>query len=191
MTLGMLDEDVVRAGATTSVTVTINASDAPGGNVFVDNEPSDMQFFKAQGTATAGPGFYIPGVQFEGMATIEEDLYVQSSEITNRPSAANRNDTRCAPRVIFAAAPAGKASSAMMSYVQRDVVIEEEHMDRILLDAEMGANMVISAHNLSVDGDIFATGDPFEMESAAVAMDERDVFKHLFVKRRDPPDTVR
>ena len=167
--LGMLDEDVVRAGATSSVTITISATDA--GNVFVDGGTPDMRFFKTQNTATAGPGFYIPGVQFKGMATIKEDLYVQSSEITNRPSAENRNDTRCAPRVIFAAAPAGKASSAMMSYVQRDVVIEEEHMDRILLDAEMGANMVISAHNLSVDGDIFATGDPFEMESAAVALD--------------------
>ncbi|MCY3487856.1 MAG: DUF4397 domain-containing protein [Bacteroidetes bacterium] len=170
VTLGMLDEDVVRAGATNSVTITINASDGSE-NVFVDDGTSDMRFFKAQGTAAAGAGFYIPGVQFKGMATIEEDLYVQSSEITNRPSAANRDDTRCAPRVIFAAAPAGKASSAMMSYVQRDVVIEEEHMDRILLDAEMGANDVISAHNLSVDGDLFATGDPFEMESAAVAMD--------------------
>ena len=172
VTLGTLDEDVVRAGATDSVTITINASDAPAGNVFVDNGPSDMQFFKNQGTAAAGPGFYIPGVQFEGIATIEEDLHVQSSEITDRPSAADRNDTRCAPRVIFAAAKAGKANSAMMSYVQRDVVIEEEHTDRILLDAEMGDDDVISAHNLSVDGDVFATGDPFEMESAAVAMDE-------------------
>ena len=170
VTLGDLDEAVVRAGATSSVTVTINASDGSG-NVFVDDGTPDMRFFKTQNTATAGAGFYIPGVQFEGVATIEEDLYVQSSVITNRPSATNRNDTRCAPRVIFAAAPAGKASSAMMSYVQRDVVIEEMHMDRILLDAEMGANDVISAHNLSVDGDVFATGDPFEMESAAMAMD--------------------
>ena len=168
VTLGELPA-TVRAGATTSVTITINASDSE--NVFVDDGTSDMRFFKTQNTATAGPGFYIPGVQFKGMATIEEDLYVQSSEITNRPSAANRVDTRCAPRVIFAAAPAGNASSAMMSYVQRDVVIEEEHTDRILLDAEMGANMVISAHNLSVDGDVFATGDPFEMESAAMALD--------------------
>ena len=170
VSLGDLSELPVRAGATTSVTITINASDGTE-NVFVDDGTPDVRFFKSQNTATAGPGFYIPGVQFRGMATIEEDLYVQSSEITNRPSAANRNDTRCAPRVIFAAAPAGNASSAMMSYVQRDVVIEEEHTDRILLDAEMGANMVISAHNLSVDGDVFATGDPFEMESAAVAMD--------------------
>ncbi|MXZ56947.1 MAG: hypothetical protein F4Z16_00480, partial [Rhodothermaceae bacterium] len=126
--LGMLDEDVVRAGATSSVTITISATDA--GNLFVDDGTPDMRFFKTQNTATAGPGFYIPGVQFRGVATIEEDLYVQSSEITNRPSAANQADTRCAPRVIFAAAPAGKASSAMMSYVQRDVVIEEAHDGR-------------------------------------------------------------
>ena len=172
VSLGDLADAGVRAGATTSVTITINASDSSGETVFVDDGASDMQFFKSQNTATAGPGFYIPGVQFEGVAMIEEDLYVQSSVITNVASAANRADTRCAPRVIFAAAPAGNSSSAMMSYVQRDLVIEEEHTDRILLDAEMGANDVISAHNLSVDGDVFATGDPIEMEEAAVAMDE-------------------
>ncbi|MCY3595402.1 MAG: hypothetical protein OXH01_09250, partial [Bacteroidetes bacterium] len=123
VTLGELPA-TVRAGATTSVTITINASDSE--NVFVDDGTSDMRFFKSQNTATAGPGFYIPGVQFEGVATIEEDLYVQSSVIANVASMANRNDTRCAPRVIFAAAPAGNASSAMMSHIQRDLVIEAE-----------------------------------------------------------------
>ncbi|MXZ56950.1 MAG: hypothetical protein F4Z16_00495, partial [Rhodothermaceae bacterium] len=116
----------VRSGATASVTVTVNASDSSGENVFVDDGTSDMRFFKSQNTATAGPGFYIPGVQFQGVAMIEKDLHVQSSVITNVDSAANRADTRCAPRVIFAAAPAGRASSAMMSHIQRDLVIEEQ-----------------------------------------------------------------
>ncbi|MCY3629306.1 MAG: hypothetical protein OXG94_04725, partial [Bacteroidetes bacterium] len=173
----------VRAGATDSVTITINPSTT--GNVFVDDGASDMRFFKTQNTATAGPGFYIPGVQFQGVAMIEEDLHVQSSVITNVNSATNRADTRCAPRVIFGASPAGRANSAMMSHIQQDLVIEAQLMEivdvggtptpmptqRILLDADTGTN-VTSAHNLSLDGDVFADGDPIEMESAAVAMDE-------------------
>ncbi|MYE63697.1 MAG: hypothetical protein F4100_02555, partial [Rhodothermaceae bacterium] len=173
----------VRAGATASVTITINPSTT--GNVFVDDGASDMRFFKTQNTATAGPGFYIPGVQFQGVAMIEEDLHVQSSVITNVNSATNRADTRCAPRVIFGASPAGRANSAMMSHIQQDLVIEAQLMEivdvggtptpmptqRILLDADTGTN-VTSAHNLSLDGDVFADGDPIEMESAAVAMDE-------------------
>ena len=186
VTLDTANDDfpaTVRAGATTSVTITINPSTA--GNVFVDNGASDMRFFKAQNTATAGPGFYIPGVQFQGVAMIEGDLHVQSNVITNVSSATNRADTRCAPRVIFGAAKAGKANSAMMSHIQQDLVLEAQLMEivdvdgtptpmpthRILLDADTGTN-VTSAHNLSLDGDIFAEGDPIEMESAAVALDE-------------------
>ncbi|MCY3487854.1 MAG: DUF4397 domain-containing protein [Bacteroidetes bacterium] len=166
-----------RPGTPSSATFTISANNTE--NVFVDHGTSDMRFFKTLNNVTAGRGFYIPGVQFQDEVTIEEDLHVQSNVIANVNSAMNRADTRCAPRVIFAARPAGNTNSAMMSHIQRDLVIEAELTEgmgettyRIVLGADMGANDVISAHNLRLDGDIFASGNPIEMESAAVALDE-------------------
>ncbi|MDE0684434.1 MAG: hypothetical protein OXI63_16065, partial [Candidatus Poribacteria bacterium] len=168
----------VRAGAKRSVTITVTSTPE---NVFVD---SDVQFFKTQNTATAGPGFYIPGVQFQGKVMIEGDLDVRSTEITDKPSEMNRNDTRCAPRVIFAAKKVGGANTALMSHIQRDLVIEaEDHNYRILLDVDSTTvkdEKVRSAHNLSVDGDIFATGHPIEMEDAAEAMDNGMCGENMF-----------
>ena len=161
----------VRQGATSSVTITINASD-PTVNVFVDDGTSDVRFFKNQNTATAGRGFYIPGVHFQGVAMIQGDLDVRSDEITAQDSNANRNATRCAPRVIFAAAPVKTADAAMMSHIMGDVVIEEVRANRILLDADKSSGNKISAHNLSLDGDIFDAGDSIEMEEAAESLDK-------------------
>ncbi len=158
-----------RPGTTaTSVSITVTPT---GKNLLVD-DPSDARFFKNQDTATAGPGFYIPGVLFQGEVTIEGDLDIRSDDIAGIDSAPNRKDTSCAPRVIFAAEKVGKANSAIMSRIEGDLNIEATHNDRILLDAHMDG-AIISAHNLALDGEIFAEeGAPIEMENPAETLDE-------------------
>jgi len=148
-----------RKGATSSVTISIKASDVEedddSRNFFVDRGASNMQLFKNQDTATAGRGFYIPGVQFQDAVTIEGDLDVRSNTIAHEGSEDNRNDTRCAPRVIFAAKSAGSSNSSIMSEIKRDLILEQNNQaDRILLDADK-SGMIVSAHNLSVGTDIF------------------------------------
>ena len=144
-----------RKGRTSSVSITINASDQPSSEALFVDSSSDGQFFKTQDTATAGRGFYIPGVQFEDAVTIEGDLDVRSSIINNVLSAPNRNVTRCAPRVIFAAKAAGRSNSSIMSDINGDLILREnDQADRILLDA-VKSGTIVSAHNLGVGRDIF------------------------------------
>ncbi len=156
-----------RPGTSVSITVTVVAQ----GNLLVD-DPSDARFFKNQDTATAGPGFYIPGVLFQGEVTIEGDLDIRSDDIAGTDSAPNRKDTSCAPRVIFAAEKVGKTNSAIMSRIEGDLNIEEAHDGRILLDAD-AAGAIISAHNLALDGEIFAEdGAPIAMDNPAETLDQ-------------------
>ncbi len=172
--------NTVRQGAPSSVEITVTASEE---NLLVD-DPSDVRFFKNQNTATAGPGFYIPGVQFQDAVTIEGDLDIRASVIKqdardaegdNNFAARDRKDTSCAPRVIFAAKKAGAKDATITSRIEGDLNIEaeEDHDHRILLDADMTAvTKATSVHNLELDGDIFASGNPIEMEVAAEALDE-------------------
>ncbi|MCY4223665.1 MAG: hypothetical protein OXF06_02410, partial [Bacteroidetes bacterium] len=167
VTIGTIAAGVARKGANPAVTITINNGNAPApGNFFVD---SGSQFFKHQTTGSAGRGFYVPGVQFEDKVTIEGDLDVRSSTIEEEGSDRNRNSTICAPRVIFAAKPAGSNDAEIISSVEGDLISEQENnSDKILLDSDT-KEMKVSVHNLSVGGDIFVdeNADPIAMGSAA------------------------
>ncbi|MCY4000319.1 MAG: hypothetical protein OXF84_05875, partial [Bacteroidetes bacterium] len=167
VTIGTIAAGVARKGVNPAVTITINNGNAPStGNFFVD---SGSQFFKHQTTGSAGRGFYVPGVQFEDAATIEGDLDVRSSTIEEEGSDINRNVTICAPRVIFAAKPAGSNDAEIISSVEGDLISEQENnSEKILLDSDTKA-MKVSVHNLSVGGDIFVDedADPIAMGLAA------------------------
>ncbi len=167
VTIGTIAAGVARKGANPALTITINNGDAPSpGNFFVD---SGSQFFKHQTTGSAGRGFYVPGVQFEDAATIEGDLDVRSSTIEEEGSDRNRNLTICAPRVIFAAKPAGSNDAEIISSVEGDLISEQvNNSAKILLDSDT-KEMKVSVHNLSVGGDIFVdqNADPIAMGSAA------------------------
>ncbi|MCY4205271.1 MAG: DUF4397 domain-containing protein [Bacteroidetes bacterium] len=169
---------VLRPGAQSRVTITINASDADdddGVNLFVDGGTSGMQFFKSP-TASPGRGFYIPGVQFEGTATIEEDLQVLSNDIADEASETDRDDTSCAPRAIFAESAVGANNSSRQSTIGGDLVVESTREGIVLLSAatngSSGTKERISAHNLAVDGDVFADGSSIVMMRPAESRDE-------------------
>ncbi len=127
----------------------------------------------------AGGAYHIPGVQFEGTATIEGDLNVYSNTLTETTTAATKAATRCAPRVLFMA-PLAKTSGdeeiALTSSVGGSLVVEDTvsfgGKGRVYLDTDSlktGAITRRTAHNVQVGGDLAAGGKTLGMAYPAMS----------------------
>ncbi len=116
---------------------------------------------------------HIPGIQFHGQATIEGDLRVGTSALTETTSHATQASTACAPRVLFLA-PAAKTSGSegvqLVSRIGGTVMVEDtadfHDKGRIHLDSdnlETSNVMRRTAHNVHVEGDLSAKGNTIGM----------------------------
>ncbi len=121
---------------------------------------------------------HIPGVQFAGAATIEGELHVRSSTLTDgTPDATNA--PACAPRVLFMA-PVAKASGPtevpLESSIGGDLAIENTEnfggKGRVYLDTDSlkeGTTVRKTTHILRVGGDLAAKGNTIGMAFPAVS----------------------
>ncbi len=127
----------------------------------------------------AGGTYHIPGIQFEGAATIEGDLNVYSNTLTETSPATSESTSRCAPRVLFMA-PFAKTSGdkeiTLTSSVGGNLVIEDTvsfgGKGRVYLDTDsLETNTVMrrTFHSLRVDGDLAAGGKSLGMEVPATS----------------------
>ncbi len=124
---------------------------------------------------TGASAIHIPGVQFAGAVTIEGELHVRSSTLTNgAPNSAKASAPACAPRVLFmapeATATTSAAGHAVVSSIAGDVAVDDTasfyKKGRIHLDSDMhgmGAAMRRTVHNVRVEGGISAKGSTIGM----------------------------
>ncbi len=121
---------------------------------------------------------HIPGVQFEGAATIEGELHVRSNTLTDEAPDAT-NAPACAQRVLFMA-PVAKASGStgiqLVSSIGGDLAIEDTasfgEKGRVYLDSDVdgtGAAMRRTVHNVQVGGDLAAGGKTIGMASPSMS----------------------
>ena len=127
----------------------------------------------------AGGTYHIPGVQFEGIATIEGDLNVYSNTLTETTTATTKAGTKCAPRVLFMA-PLAKTSGdkeiALISSVGGSLVVEDTvsfgGKGRVYLDTDSlktGTVVRKTTHTLRVGGDLAAGGETLGMAYPAMS----------------------
>ncbi|MCY4225695.1 MAG: hypothetical protein OXF06_12780, partial [Bacteroidetes bacterium] len=113
-------------------------------------------------------GLQFSGVQFHGPATIEDDLELRF----NRPTALNAlahgrdpqlsGGTICETQVMFLADSANTKENFYTSTVGGDLIIEDGgwvFLDGGNVQTDDTKDAIYVAHNLSVDGDIYADGD--------------------------------
>ncbi len=122
----------------------------------------------------------IPGVQFEGAATIAGDLAVYSTNIAQTASSTTLGGTLCAPRVLFIAPLAqdkGATAITLTSSVGGSLVVEDTvsfgGKGRVYLDTDsLEADDEIvrrTVHNLRVGVDLAAGGETIGMGYPAVS----------------------
>ena len=117
--------------------------------------------------------YHIPGVQFEGAATIAGDMNVYSSTLTETVTATTKATSRCAPRVVFMAPLVqddAKADLHLVSSVGGSLVVEDTvsfgGKGRVYLDSDAktvsGATRR-TAHSLRVGLDLAVGGQALGM----------------------------
>ena len=129
---------------------------------------------------------HIPGVHFAGAATIEGDLNVYSSTLTETTTGATEDATRCAPRVLFMAPLASNKVAteiSLISSVGGSLVVEDTFSfagkGRVYLDSDSAwtqdpTTSVITfshrtSHSLRIGGDLAAGGKTVGMEYPATS----------------------
>ena len=122
---------------------------------------------------------HIPGVHFAGTATVAGDLNVYSHTLTETTTAATKDATQCAPRVLFMA-PLAKTSGdkeiALISSVGGSLVVEDTvsfgGKGRVYLDTDSlktGTVVRKTTHTLRVGGDLAAGGKTIGMASPSMS----------------------
>ncbi len=122
---------------------------------------------------------HIPGVHFAGAVTVAGDLNVYSNTLTETTTAATKDDTQCAPRVLFMA-PLAKTSGdkeiSLTSSVGGNLVIEDTvsfgGKGRVYLDTDSlktGTVVRKTTHTLRVGGDLAAGGKTLGMASPSMS----------------------
>ena len=112
-------------------------------------------------------GTHIPGVQFEAKVVIEGDLDVRSdkiTEVTSSPS--GRNNTRCAPRVLFMVPLAKNPGPRLIDTISEiggDLVIEDtldfHDQGRVFLASHnIGGGSHWTFHSVRIGRDLIASG---------------------------------
>ncbi len=116
---------------------------------------------------------HIPGVQFEGAATIEGNLDIRAKTLRETTTHATQSSAACAPRVLFLA-PVAKTSGPvgvpLVSRIIGNVTVEDtadfHDKGRIHLDSDLlktGNTTRRTVHNVRVEGGIAAKGDVIGM----------------------------